>query len=107
MKTISTSASNPMTTVRGLLTALRTRNPTATVRAARPNATVVQPERAEYDGVRAKKAVNAAWLNRRVLRAWVDDCDIPDPSSGNAQDGIGSAPPPVWRWPPALRPAHS
>src|SRR3954471_24957424 len=97
MKTTSTSASNPMTTARALLTALRTRNPTATVRAARPNATVVQPERAVYAGVRAKNAVNAAWTTRRGLRRWVDDCDIPDPSGGNAQDGIGSSTTPVER----------
>src|SRR4051794_21555585 len=42
-------------------------------------------------------------MNRRVPRAWVDDCDIPDPSCGNAQDGIGSSPTPVERCPQRLR----
>src|SRR3954453_6262504 len=42
-------------------------------------------------------------MNKRVLSAWVDDCDIPDPSVRNAQDGIGSSTAPVERQPQFLR----
>src|SRR3954467_1701599 len=42
-------------------------------------------------------------MNKRVLSAWVDDCDIPDPSVRNAQDGIGSSTAPVERQPQRLR----